>query len=331
MRFQSISRYNAEPSPCRADRDCGHASCLHDVDLDSDATDQSGLAVVDNWAQRPVGWSFADVVGVAVNSDDEIFVFNRGARPVLVFDPEGHFLRWWGDGHFTMPHGIAVAPDGSICCADIGDHTLKRFSPDGHLLQMLGTPYQNAPRLGGTPFNRPTHFTVGPDGDYYVTDGYGNAHVHVFAPDGELRRTWGSPGDEPGQFRSPHSILFDPTGRVVVCDRGNDRIQFFDPQGEFLAEWTGLHQPNDLVYAPDGRIYICEFEHSLGIWTKDGVVVKRWGDGGEGLDAGQFISPHGLATDSQGSLYVGDVTDIYRGVDRGSRNLQKFIPKPLEH
>ncbi|PZC43011.1 MAG: DNA-binding beta-propeller fold protein YncE [Chloroflexi bacterium] len=284
------------------------------------------LAVVDNWAQRPVGWSFGDVVGVAVSADDEVFVFTRGARPVLVFDREGRFLRWWGDTYFTMPHGIAVAPDGSVCCADIADHTVKRFSPSGELLQLLGAPFENSPKLGGAPFNRPTHFSVAPSGDYYITDGYGNANVHVFSPEGAHRFSWGSPGSDPGQFRAPHSIVFDGDGRLAVCDRGNDRVQFFDLEGTFLEEWTGLHQPNDLVFAPDGRVIICEFEHRLGVWSAEGALLQRWGDDGEGLGAGQFISPHGLAIDSQGSLYVGDVTDIYRGIDRGSRNLQKLVP-----
>ena len=329
MRMDAISRFPTDPTPCRADADCGHEACRHSASADpSLASNGHKFTVVDNWARRPVGWSFNDVVGVAVNQDDEIFVFTRGQRPVLVFDPDGRFLRWWGDGYFTMPHGIDIAPDGSVCCADIGDHTVKRFSPDGELLQLLGSAHENAPRLGGEPFNRPTHFGVAPSGDYYITDGYGNANVHVFSPEGEHRFSWGSPGDEPGQFRAPHSIVFAPDGRVAVCDRGNHRVQFFDPQGEFLEQWSGLHQPNDLVFAPDGLVYICEFEHRLGVWTPDGKLLARWGDDGEGLDAGQFISPHGLGVDSRGSLYVGDVTDIYRGIDRGSRNLQKLIPVP---
>lgn len=322
MRIGPISRLAAQPPPCRADAACGHPGCRHETVA---PTTTIGLHVLDHWAQRPVGWAFGDVAGVAVNADDEVFVLTRGVRPVLVFDREGRYLRWWGDGYFTMPHGIAVAPDGSVCCADIGDHTVKRFSPSGELLHILGSPYENAPKLSGTPFNRPTHFTVHESGDYYVTDGYGNANVHVFAADGAHRFSWGSPGSEPGQFSAPHSIVFTPDGRAAVCDRGNDRVQFFSPEGDFLEAWTGLHQPNDLVYAPDGRVYICEFEHRLGVWNPDGSLIERAGDAGEGLGPGEFLSPHGIAVDSQGSLYVGDVTDIYRGVDRGSRNLQKLV------
>ena len=331
MRIGPISRHPAEAAPCRADADCGHPACAHRGTTPGVlAGGAHTRAVVDNWAQRPVGWSLGDVVGVAVSADDEVFVFTRGPRPVLVFDREGRFLRWWGDTYFTMPHGIAVAPDGSVCCADIADHTVKRFSPSGELLQLLGAPFENSPKLGGAPFNRPTHFSVAPNGDYYITDGYGNANVHVFSPEGAHRFSWGSPGSDPGQFRAPHSIVFDGDGRLAVCDRGNDRIQFFDLEGTFLEEWTGLHQPNDLVFAPDGRVFICEFEHRLGVWSAEGALLQRWGDDGEGLGAGQFISPHGLAIDSQGSLYVGDVTDIYRGIDRGSRNLQKLVPVTQE-
>ena len=69
-------------------------------------------------------------------------------------------------------------------------------------------------KRGGPPFNRPTGVAISPSGEIYVSDGYGNARVHKFSPDGSLLLSWGEPGEAPGQFRLPHSIWVDKQERV---------------------------------------------------------------------------------------------------------------------
>ena len=80
---------------------------------------------------------------------------------------------------------------------------------------------------GGGPFNHPTNLALGPGGEMYVADGYGNCRVHKFSPEGELLHSWGEPGEGPGQFNLPHGVGVDRSGRVAVADRENDRVQFF--------------------------------------------------------------------------------------------------------
>ncbi len=71
--------------------------------------------LVEGWGTLPDGWtSFSDVVGVQVDSEDRVIVFNRGDHPVIVFDREGNFVSSWGEGAFNRPHGLAIDPDGNV-------------------------------------------------------------------------------------------------------------------------------------------------------------------------------------------------------------------------
>ena len=147
--------------------------------------------VVDNWAKLPENWSFMDVAGVAVNSKDEVFVFNRGQHPMIIFDIDGNYLRSWGDDLFSRPHGIHIGPDDYIYCTDDGDHTVKKISPEGKLIFQIGVPGNPAEFMSNLPFHRCTHTALCPDNNIFVSDGYGNACVHKYSPDGKLIKTFG--------------------------------------------------------------------------------------------------------------------------------------------
>jgi len=220
--------------------------------------------VAEGWEQLPAGWTQRDVAGVAVDSRDRVYVLTRDEHPLRVFERDGTFVRSWGEGVFTpRTHGITIGPDDGVYCTDDGDHTVRKFTTDGQPLLTLGTsgvPCDNGydrslattyERLGtitrgGGPFNRPTNLAIAPNGDLYVTDGYGNARVHHFSADGQLLHSWGEPGTGPGEFNLPHGIWVDGENHVLVADRENDRIQIFSPQGEFLTEWTDLQRPTQI-------------------------------------------------------------------------------------
>ena len=77
------------------------------------------------WEQLPAGWSFVEVVAVATDSQDRVYVYNRGEHPVIVFDKDGKFLKSWGERDFVRPHGIHIGPDDSVWCSDDRDHTVE--------------------------------------------------------------------------------------------------------------------------------------------------------------------------------------------------------------
>ena len=109
--------------------------------------------------------------------------FNRGEHPMIVFDRDGNFLRSWGEGVYPRAHGITMAPDDTMFLSDDGDHTIRKCKLDGTVLFTLGISGQPAPFMSGDPFNRCTHVAIDPrNGDFYVSDGYGNARVHKYSP-----------------------------------------------------------------------------------------------------------------------------------------------------
>ena len=199
--------------------------------------------VVENWAKLPDGWNLTDVASVAVDSKDRIYVFNRGAHPMVVLDREGNFITSWGEGLFNRAHGLHIDADDNLYCTDDGDHTVRKCSADGKVLLTIGIPNKPAPFMSGEPFHRCTHTALSPKGEIYVSDGYGNACVHKYTPDGKLIKTWGEPGTDPGQFNIVHNIVTDADGWVYVADRENHRVQVFDGNGKYETQWNNLHRP----------------------------------------------------------------------------------------
>jgi hypothetical protein len=112
-----------------------------------------------------------------------------------------------------------------------------------------------------------------------VSDGHGNAAIHCFSPEGELRFSWGAFGEGPGEFKMVHSIFIDHDDhdRIYVTDRFNNRIQFFRPTGEYLGQWTDIRMPQSVRKGPDGAFYVAQLAHQITVLRKDGTAIARWG------------------------------------------------------
>jgi DNA-binding beta-propeller fold protein YncE len=283
---------------------------------------------VAGWERLPAGMTLHETAGVAVDSEDYVYLLTRNTgNPVIVLAADGEFQRTFGSGTFTnRTHAILVAPDGFVWCADDGAHTITKWTPEGELLLTLGTPGNASPRFSGEPFNRPTDIAVSSrDGRVFVSDGYGNARVHRYSPEGDLELSWGSPGIGPGQFMVPHNLAIDDEDRIYVADRESHRVQIFDTEGALLGMWNNIHRPCGLTSGPDGNIYIGELNgvalmdgaegvgHRLTVLSREGDLLAQVGDPREGEEPGQFIAPHGVAVDSSGDVYVAEVSYTIRG------------------
>jgi hypothetical protein len=301
---------------------------------------------IEAWEQLPADIVLGDVAGIAVDSKDRIYLFNRGAHPVVVMDREGGFLHAWGQGVFTNPHGASIGPDDSLYLTDNGDHTVRKFTPEGKLLLQIGVPGQPSPSMSNVPFCRCTHTALSPTGDIYVSDGYGNACVHKFSPDGKLLKTWGQPGTREGEFNLPHNICCDAAGLVYVADRENHRVQVFDGDGNYLRQINNLHRPCGLCITGGTKPHVLVGElgpymavnhatPNLGprvmILDNDGRLINRLGKEKPGTTPGAFVAPHSVALDSTGDLYVGEViandwAAVFPGTERPEklRRMQKF-------
>ena len=302
--------------------------------------------LVEDWAKLPPGWSFREVGSVGTDGNDNVYVFNRGEHPMMVFDRDGNFLRSWGEGVFPRAHGLHVAPDDTLWLTDDGDHSVRHCTLDGKVLLTLGVPGKPTPYMSGEPFHRCTHTALAPNGDLYVSDGYGNSRVHKFSPDGKLLMSWGGPGTDPGEFNIIHNITCDGDGWVYVADRENHRVQVFDGNGRYETQWNNLHRPCGL-FMPRGKCPVCYIGElgpgmpvnrdmpnlgpRLSIVDNTGKRIARIGALHPGLEAGAFLAPHGICVDTRGDIYVGEVswtnwTTSFPDTPRPAeiRSLQKF-------
>jgi hypothetical protein len=278
------------------------------------------------WGQLPDGWDLFEVVDVVVDRDDQVYVFNRGEHPLIVFSQDGDFIKSWGKEQFVRPHALTLVqePDGSeaLYCVDDDGHWVGKFTLDGELLMRIGERGKGAPPLSGQPFNRPTRIARDPNtGEHFISDGYSNARVHKFSADGQrLLFSWGDFGCESGQFNLPHTVHINDQGQLYVADRENHRVQIFDTEGNYLRQWNNMHRPcafhlhNGLAYigqlpthldvnADYPNVGACVTIHDL-----SGHCLARLGGAHPGEAPGEFTAPHGIAIDSRGDMYVGEVS-----------------------
>ena len=202
------------------------------------------------WGTLPDGWSFREVAAVGVDAADRVYVFNRGEHPMIVFDRDGGFVALLGRGRVPPParraHGARTRRSSAPMTATT---PCANARSKGKVLLQLGVPGKPAPFMSRKPFHRCTHTALSPNGDIYVSDGYGNARVHKYSPDGKHLLSWGEPGTAPGQFNLAHNICCDADGWVYVADRESHRVQMFDGNGTIR---DAVEQP-----APPERASAC--------------------------------------------------------------------------
>lgn len=289
--------------------------------------------VLPNWLKLPDGIETGETAGVGVDSHNHVFIFHRGAdMPIMCVEGDsGEIVSSFGEGLFTRAHGLEVDHEDNVWVADTLNHQVYKFNHDGKLLFTVGE--KGVSGLDETHFNQPTDVAVTPDGEFYVSDGYGNSRVAKFDANGKFLFDWGEKGDAPGEFNVPHGITLDAQGLVYVADRANMRIQVFTANGKFLQVWGAkqlgeVGHPWGLEYAPDGNLYVIDGGDDSGDsepstpdvaritkLTLKGEVLESWSS--YGSEPGQLCWGHDVAVGKDGSVYTAEV--------RWNNRAQKFV------
>jgi DNA-binding beta-propeller fold protein YncE len=280
----------------------------------------------------PGVWNFIQVASVAITPRGTVLVLHRGAHPLMEFESSGKFIRSWGDGLFSegkvaaIPeghwtpgrshysavygpagcascgaHSVRVDPQGNIWLVDAPGHVVYKMSPDMKEMMRLGT--KGVSGTGPNAFNLPTDVAFAPNGDIYVTDGYGSARVVKYSRDGKYLAQWGTRGTGPGEFGLPHNLVIDGQSRVYVTDRDNQRIEVFDANGTFVREWAGTGGISGLAITKDQRIWTGGVLRDL-----NGAPIGR-------LDGPGIAGAHGVAVTDDGDVYLAQLNGV----------VQKFV------
>lgn len=266
----------------------------------------------------------ADKCGAALCTD-------RTEDPIMEFDASGKLLKSFGSGMLISPHGIHVDRDGNVWVTDNGDVNGKgqqvfKFSRDGKLLMTLGK--AGVKGTDSETFDQPTDVAVAPNGDIFVSDGHVNSRIVKFSKDGKFIKAWGRKGSGPGEFDLPHALAFDSRGRLFVGDRSNSRIQIFDQEGTFLAEWRQFGRPSGIFIDRNDNIYVAdsesnanrnpEYKRGLRVGSaKDGSVSAFVYIPGANPDSAAG-GPEGIAAGADGTIY---------GAETGSRDVKTYTKK----
>ena len=218
---------------------------------------------VPDFLKLPPDIYLGETAGVAVNSKGHVFVFSRGnstgpaygaaAAQLLEFAPDGTYLREIGHNLYawSFAHAVRIDPQDNIWVTDKGSDMVIKFNPAGRVAMVFGRK-QEASDEGTAPlkhvhpplppvdgqFRQVTDVAWDPAGNTFISDGYINSRVAKVDKNGKWLKSFGEPGDKPGQFNTPHSIAADAKGNIYVADRGNRRIQVFDGEGKFLRQIT---------------------------------------------------------------------------------------------
>ena len=242
------------------------------------------------------GWG-ASTTSVAADGKGHVIVMVRAVPYLRVFTADGKPVKTWGDaGLFSLAHSVHVAPDGAIWASDPNAHVVYKFSADGKVVMTLGKKGVAGDDTSRDAFNQPNSVGFGPNGDIYVSDGYGNSRVVQFKSDGSfVRIIGGRKGAAPGELQVPHGVAVDPQGRVIVADSDNKRVSVFDKDGRFVKVIAAPSR-GGLVAAGDGTIYVSDVNAGVVTLIRNDQIADVIKVDGR---------PHGLAVDpATGDVYT---------------------------
>jgi len=288
---------------------------------------------IHDWGELPKEISYGNTHGVAEDSQGRIYIKHTvrssslKGDAIVVFDADGKFVKSWGAEFRGGAHGMHLVNEGGnefFYLCDTARHRLVKTTLDGEIVWERGCPEETGGYKNPDEYV-PTNVANAPDGTLFVADGYGRNYIHIYKPDGTYVRTFGGSGKNSTHMSTPHGLMVDTRGAeplLVVADRGNRRLQYFNLEGEHVKFVT------DELRAPchfDSRgtdLLIPDLESRVTIFDGDNKLITHLGDGGsyEGIrdkdrsafTPGKFVAPHSAIFDKSGNIFVVEWVEVGR-------------------
>jgi YD repeat-containing protein len=250
---------------------------------------------------------------VATDSIGNIWVADTGHNRIKEFNPEGRYLgafgvKGSGDGQLWGPRGLAVDSKDRIYVADSSNNRIQEFSSKGEYIRKWGT---NG--TGNGQFRSLEGVAVDPEGRVWTLEAGKGPRVQEFSAEGTyLTKFGGTEGSANGQFKSPQGIRTDAEGHVWIADSGNNRVQGFQPSGEFVRKFGSagsangqFSSPRGIAIDPEGKIWVTDSGNDrVQEFSVTGEYLSQFGVAGD--NDGQLSEPRGLAVDASDNIWAAD-------------------------
>jgi hypothetical protein len=286
---------------------------------------------IHNWGEVPSHLVWGETHGVAIDEAGLIYIKHRSSAKepldaIAVFDPTGKFVRSFGKEYHGGGHGIDIRKEAGeefLYLCDVKHGTVTKTNLQGEHVWKKERPLETGKYDDPKAKYSPTNVAFGPDGGFYIADGYGSHYIHQYDKDARWIRTFAGPGKEPGKCQTPHGLWLDNRpGReasLVVADRANARLQYFTLDGKHISFVNDVSFPahfdirGDVLLVPDlhARVTLLDKDNAviahLGYdpaWTKqvlDGFKMRGKPDQWQ---AGRFVHPHDACFDAAGNIFV---------------------------
>jgi YD repeat-containing protein len=260
--------------------------------------------------------------GVAVNSNGDLWVVDKGNNRIQKFNAKGEYLTKFGsagsgNGQFNRPAAVAVDSKDNIWVADANNNRIQKFNAKGEYLTKFGSAGS-----GNGQFSTPEGLAIDAENNVWVGDTL-NGRLQKFNESGTFLQVIGSKGSGKGQLGQPTDLDFDPDGNVWISDWEYHRVVGFTANGVFIREFGSLgtgngqfNRPDSIEVDPLGGIWVGDQNnHRVERFTDDGKYFEQFGSKGAGAGQFSFTYPMGITTDPMGAIWI---------TDQGNNRVQKW-------